>query len=131
MFAVSPVGPPVISVPPEDQFAINNGSSAVFTCGALAIPPHQVYWTFTGEDGVEVSIISTLDGMNTTKYQINNVNVNDTMNFGSLTVTDVRFEDRGTYTCNATNDIGSDVANATLTVHGKSITPPTLNRSLK
>ena len=108
----------MISVPPEDQFAINNGSSAVFTCGALAIPPHQVYWTFTDSNGVETPIVNTLDGTNTSKHQINNMS--DTTDFGSLTITDIRFEDRGTYACNATNDIGSDVANASLTVHGKS-----------
>ena len=89
----------------------------MFTCGALAIPPHQIYWTFTNTDGVETPVISTVDGMNSSKYQINSAN--GTMGFGTLTVADVRYEDRGTYACNATNDIGSDFANATLTVHGK------------
>ena len=116
IFFLSLLGPPVISTPPEDQFIINNGSSAVFTCGALAIPAHEVYWTFTNASGVTSPVISTQDNMNTTKYQINTVN--GTTYFGTLTVTDVRYEDRGVYTCNATNDIGSDLANATLTVHG-------------
>ena len=117
VYFLSPsLGPPVISTPPVDQFVINNGSNAVFTCGALAIPPHEVYWTFTNASGVTSPVISTMDGMNTTKYLINTVN--GTVNFGTLTVTDVRYEDRGVYTCNATNEIGSDLANATLTVHG-------------
>lgn len=102
-----------------NQTVINNGSSAVFMCAALAIPPHDVYWTFTNASGYTSFIISTRDGMNTTEYQINN-NVNGT-NFGTLTVSNVRYADRGVYTCNATNDIGSDLANATLTVHGKSV----------
>ena len=110
-------GPPVISTRPMDQFIINNGSNAVFTCGALAIPSHEVYWTFTNASGT-FPIISTLDSMNTTKYQINSEN--GTMYFGTLTVIDVGYVDRGVYTCNATNDIGSDLANATLTVHGRS-----------
>ena len=113
------LGPPVISTPPEDQFVINNGSSAMFTCGALAIPPHEVYWIFTNASGVTSQIISTMDNMDTTDYQINR-DMNNTDCFGTLTVTDVRYMDRGVYTCNATNEIGSDLANATLTVHGKS-----------
>ena len=108
----------MISTPPVDQFAINNGSSAVFSCGALAIPPHQVYWTFTNVSGDTFPVISTLDSVNSMNYRINNMN--GTMDFGTLTVTGVRYEDRGTYTCNATNEIGSDLANATLTVHGES-----------
>jgi hypothetical protein len=102
-----------------DQFVINNGSSAVFNCSALAIPPHEVYWTFTNATGYTIPIISTMDSMNTTKYQINTTN--GTVYFGTLTINDVSYVDRGVYTCNATNNIGSDLANATLTVHGKSV----------
>ena len=123
MFSFKCIGPPVISIPPEDQFAINNGSNVVFTCGALAIPQHQVSWTFINYSGEEMPIINTQNdnNVNTAKYQINNTNANDTENFGRLTVLDVRFADRGIYSCNATNEIGFDEANATLTVHGKPI----------
>ena len=55
--------------------------------------------------------------MNTTKYRINRER--STMDFGSLTVLNVRFSDRGTYRCNASNDVGSVTASADLTVHGK------------
>ena len=55
--------------------------------------------------------------MDTDKYRINRAN--GTSNFGTLTVVNVNFEDRGTYSCNASNEIGFVGASTTLTVHGK------------
>ena len=101
-----------------DQTVINNGSSAVFTCFARAIPQHSVSWTFTNFDGVRVDIISTSDAENTLKYQIIRNISNDW--FGDLIVLNVQFSDRGTYNCTAENIIGSETRGAILTVHGKS-----------
>ena len=61
-------------------------------------------------------IISTTD-MDTAKYRINR-DRSSAMDFGSLTVLDVRFSDRGIYSCTAGNSIGSVTAEADLTVYG-------------
>jgi len=111
-------GRPLIFVPPVDQYEINNGSSAVFQCEASAIPDHDVFWTFTNFDGSTASIIdTTLPDMD--KYQIKRMREIGA-GFGELTVLNVQYEDRGTYTCTAMNIIGSDMSDANLTVHGES-----------
>ena len=108
------IGDPVIIAPPEDQFSINNGSSAVFVCRALAFPNHIISWTFTDISGVVTESISS-----DSKYSIvDDRNIN---RFGELTVVNVDYRDRGVYTCTATNSIGSDMASANLTVHGELI----------
>ena len=105
-------GVPVIIDPPFDQFTIDDGSSATFLCDALAFPEHTISWTFTNKSGVVTDIVS--DG---NKYFI--VADHSTTRFGELTVMNVDYEDRGLYTCTATNSIGSDKGSANLTVHGE------------
>ena len=105
-------GEPVIISPPVDQFTINDGSSAVFVCDALADPEYTVSWTFTNSTGA-VTKVSSDDS----KYSI--VANRSTTRFGELTVMNVDYEDRGLYTCTATNSIGSDRASANLTVYGE------------
>ena len=105
-------GEPVIVAPPVDQFTINDGSSAVFECDALADPVHSISWTFTNNTGAVTEIFS--DG---NKYSI--VANRSTTRFGELTVMNVDYEDRGVYTCTSTNSIGSDRASANLTVYGE------------
>ena len=111
------VGPPVIIMPPKDQLEVNNGDNIVFMCGALAFPEHQVSWTFTNAAGVQMLIISTEYEVELTKYLINHEN--GISSFGTLTVLNVNFDDRGTYSGNASNAIGYVNANTTLTIHGK------------
>ena len=94
---------------------INNGSSAVFRCEASAVPEHEVFWTFTNSSGSTRTIISTTES-DTNKYQVNRVR-GIRAGFGELTILDVQYEDRGTYTCTAMNSIGPDMSNANLTVH--------------
>ena len=110
---ISP-GPPLIFVPPVDQFVINNGSSAVFQCEASAVPEHNVFWTFTNSSGSTQSIISTTESDNN-KYQVKGTGAG----FGELTILDVQYENRGRYTCTAMNSLGSDLSYANLTVHGE------------
>ena len=110
-------GRPLIFVPPVDQFEINNGSSAVFQCEASAVPEHDVFWTFTNSDGSTLSIISTTEN-DTDNYQIKWMR-GIGAGFGELTVLDVQYGDRGRYTCTAMNSVGSDVSDASLTVHGE------------
>ena len=106
-------GEPIIVSPPVNQFTINDGSSAVFVCDALADPEHTISWTFTNNTGAVTEIFS--DGK---KYSI--VSDRSTTRFGELTVMNVDYEDRGVYTCTVTNSFGSDRASANLTVHGES-----------
>ena len=112
MYTFCFVGEPVFIDPPSDQFVINDGSSAVFLCDALADPEHTISWTFTNISGVVTDIVS--DG---SKYSV--VSDSSTTRFGELTVMNVDYEDRGVYTCTATNSIGSVTASANLTVHGE------------
>ena len=106
------IGAPLIASPPSDQLTINNGSSAIFVCDALADPQHIISWTFTNSNGVVTDIVS--DG---SKYSI--VTNHDATRFGELKVMNVVYEDRGVYTCTAINSIGFDRASANLAVHGK------------
>ena len=112
------LGRPLIFVLPVDQYEINNGSSAVFQCEASAVPDHDVFWTLTNFNGSTESIIDT------TLPDTDNYLIKRTRGigagFGELTVLNVQYEDRGTYTCTAMNIIGDDVSDANLTVHGGS-----------
>ena len=104
-------GEPVIVAPPMDEFTIDDGSSAVFECDALADPQHTISWTFTNVSGIVTAVNDS------SKYSI--VTNRNTTRFGELTVMNVVYEDRGVYTCTATNRIGSVTASANLTVHGE------------
>ncbi len=96
--------------PPMDQFIINNGTSAVFSCDALVYPDHTVSWTFTDFNKTVMDIVSNI------KYTI--VGDRSGSRFGELTVVNVTCEDRGVYACSAANTIGTFTASAILTVHG-------------
>ena len=62
-------------------------------------------------------IISTSLADPNMKYLINNI-VNTT-SFGTLTITNLQYSDRGTYTCIAANTRGIVSDNAMVNVHGK------------
>ena len=111
------IGEPLITDGPVDQFIINNGSSAVFICGAQAFPDHNIFWAFTNFNGTEEAIISTEMARNSSKYAIF-TEIRNISRFGELTVMNVEFGDRGVYSCSASNDVGTVMASANLTVHG-------------
>ena len=110
-------GPPQIVGGPRDQYVVNDGSSAVFECTAIADPEHTIEWAFIDANGVRTDRIVSTDGeTRTDRYYINSNRTDG--NFGELTVSSVEFGDRGTYFCVAQNSIGSESAQANLTVHG-------------
>jgi len=71
-------------------------------------------------------IISTSSSDTNTKYLINNaVNIinfgslTGALIFGTLTITNLQYDDRGIYTCMAANTRGVVSADAMVNVHGK------------
>ena len=98
---------------PTNQTVVE-GSDILFHCEALADPPHSVTWLLNDTQ----YLLSTNNVSDTGKYSINR----DTSSqhfYGSLTVHNVQYGDRGTYNCTAMNYVGSVSATATLTVHGE------------
>ena len=89
----------MITIPPEETQGLI-GSSATFTCVAEAEPTPTFQWSFEG-----------LTVVNNDKYDITT-----TSTMSTLTVLDISLSDDGAYTCNATNDHGSDSASAELQV---------------
>ena len=59
-----------------------------------------------------------IDVSDTNKFMIMSTSINTTTTQNKLTVYNVTSSDVGTYTCNATNIIGSDDTSGTLTVYG-------------
>ena len=105
--------------PPNHQVVINN-SNATFMCASIRVfPQHEVSWIFTNSNGEEKVITQTQDSGNSSKYSINREP--RATKFGALTIVDATFEDRGTYSCNTSNDIGYTVASANLTIQGETI----------
>ena len=106
----------MITAPPNPQVVINN-SNAIFMCVSLRVfPQHQISWVFIDSSGRETEIIQTQNSDNSSKYIINRET--GTTRFGTLMIMNATFEDRGIYTCNASNDIGYTEASANLTVQG-------------
>ncbi len=94
----------MITAPPNQQVVINS-SNATFVCVSIRVfPQHHISWSFIDSNGREAEISQTQDSDN---------NESDT-----LTIVNATFEDRGTYKCNASNELGYVEASANLTVQG-------------
>ena len=107
----------MIMSPPNPQ-VVNSNEDITFMCVSLRVfPQHQVSWVFTNSSGKEMELIQTHDSGNSSKYGINRES--GTTKFGTLTILNVTFEDRGIYTCNASSDIGYTETSANLTVQGR------------
>ena len=72
---------------------------ANFTCQATGEPAPNISWYFNGV---------MIDVSDTSKYMIMSTSINTTTTENKLTVYNVTSFYVGTYTCNATNLIGSD-----------------------
>ncbi len=96
------LGPPTLFIRPQPQTKLET-DEVVFLCLALAVPVPIVTWSFKGEN------IS--DGG---RFQIGREGIL----FGSLTITNIMFEDQGMYTCTFSNQHGSVEAFTELTVQG-------------
>ena len=111
------LGPPCIIEGPTNTTEIDD-TNVTLRCDAVASPQHNVTWMFqrTGTNGTRM-IISTSSSDPNMKYLIND-SVN-TAGFGTLTITNLQYSDRGIYTCVAANTHGSVNDSAMMNVHGK------------
>ena len=100
---------PVIQSKIMDQ-ALNRGDTASFACQATGQPVPTISWYFSG---------TLVDEANTMKYTISMMSLNTTTIRNVLTIMNVQSSDVGTYTCNATNVVSSDISSGVLTVNGK------------
>ena len=88
----------------------NEGDNASFTCQATGEPVPTISWYFNG---------TPVDVTNTMKYTTSMMSLNTTTISNTLTIMSVQSSDVGTYTCNATNVVSSDISSGVLTVNGK------------
>ena len=84
----------------------------IFTCQAVGEPVPDISWYFNDV------MINVSD--NSSKYMIVSRSLNITTTENTLTVYNVTSSDVGTYTCNASNIIGSVTSSGILTVTSKS-----------
>jgi len=86
------------------------GDMASFMCEATGEPVPTIKWYY---NGVQVDKIDAM------KYTVSVTFLNTTVISSMLTIRNVESSDMGTYTCNATNVISSDISSAVLTVNGE------------
>ena len=113
------LGPPDIVVGPTSTIEIETDNNNVtLKCNAIAFPQHNITWMFQRTNtGNARMIINTSSPDPIMKYLIDD-DVNST-SFGTLTITDLQYSDRGMYTCVAANTRGAVSAEAVVNVHGK------------
>ena len=90
------LGPPDIVQPPTDTIEIDD-NNVTLECNAIVFPQHNITWMFqmTNTDNARM-IVNTSSPDPSMKYIIDN-NTNST-SFGTLTITDLQYSDRGIYT---------------------------------
>ena len=99
----------IISSEVMDQIQ-NEAESALFICQATGVPVPTISWYFNG---------ASVDVTNTMKCTLSETSVNTTTISSTLTIMSVQSSDVGTYTCNATNVVSTDISSGVLTVNGE------------
>ena len=109
--------PPDIIDAPVDITEIDD-NNVMLSCFALGFPQPSITWMYQRmRSDVATVVITTSSSDPNMKYQINNT-VNTT-SFGTLTITNLQYDDRGVYTCVAADVNGAVSAAAVVSVHGK------------
>ena len=98
------VGGPDITVPPQ-SVAVENGSNAEFTCTATGLGTLTFMWTTNASVG-------------TLPPSVENINTAAMTTTSTLSLTGVDTSYSGHYICTVSNERGSDMAQATLSVIG-------------
>ena len=88
----------------------NMGETTSFICQTMGGPIPTIRWYYNNVP---------VDETNAVKYTISVMSLNTTTISSTLTLMNVESSDVGTYTCNATNIVSSDISSATLTVNGE------------
>ena len=101
---------PSIKNSPDNEIR-NHTENVTFLCQAVGEPVPDISWYFNDV------MINVSD--NSSKYMIVSRSLNITTTENSLTVYNVTSSDVGTYTCNASNMIGSDTSSGILTITSK------------
>ena len=113
------LGPPDIVEGPTDTIEIDD-NNVTLVCYAIAFPQHNITWMFQRTNTNNATmIINTSSPDPSMKYLIGD-NINST-SFGTLTITNLQYSDRGVYTCIAANTCGAVSAEAMVNVHGKNV----------
>ena len=123
---ITNVGPPDIISAPVDTIEIDD-NDVTLICNALAFPQHNITWMYQRmRSDVGRDITSSSD--TNMKYLINNTvitisfgSLTGALIFGTLTITNLQYDDRGIYTCVAANTRGVVSASAMINVHGKGL----------
>ena len=113
------LGPPDIIEGPTDTIQIDD-NNVTLVCYAVAFPQHNITWMFWRNDIDNYSMIVNTSSPNPSMKYIINDDI-DNERFGTLTITDLQYSDRGIYTCIAANTRGVVSAEAIVNVHGKNI----------
>ena len=103
---------PNITVSPSNEIIITERDDITITCESVGYPPPTVEWNRI--NGILSDRVSVSDSVSVpTGYgNVTRVSVN-------LTITNAYREDTGVYTCSASNFIGSDNKNISVTVQCK------------
>ena len=104
----------ITSIGPLNNRIVRERNTTTITCEALGYPPPTVVWSRT--NGTLSDRVSVSD------------NVSDPTGYGNVTrvsvnliITNTSREDTGVYICSASNEIGSDDSNFSITVQCKYI----------
>ena len=108
---------PLIIPEVTDQVQDEGGTISP-TCLATGQPLPTISWYFNG---------APINESNTMKYTISVTLLNTTTISSTLTVMNVESSDVGTYTCNATNVVSTDISAGILTVNGELTATITVN----
>ena len=111
------LGLPDILVGPTNTIEIDD-SDIKLVCNAIALPQHNITWMFQRTNTNNTAMIINISSPDPTMKYLIDDDVNST-SYGTLTITNLQYSDRGVYTCIAANVHGAVSAEAMVSVQGK------------